>query len=247
MRNIIFAIFIIFSLSSVIALNAFAASPAPTASSSAQELLNNLQNYLSKHPITAKRGILGKTTDTSDTQITLSDVNGNTRFVDIDELTKFIPSSSTVSSFGISDIKKGDDLGVIGLYNKESQRILARAVYQTTLSSMIHGYIAQIDFDNYIVSLATDDNNQFQVSVETATRTLSYDSVSQNLIRSGFSKLKVGEKIFARGTPDPKNDKLVSADVIIVFPDILKAVKPEISPRVVPSTGSGKKLTPIVK
>ncbi len=245
MKNIILFL-VIYPLSLIIAVNAFAA-PSPTSSSSAQELLNNLQNYLSKHPITERRGILGKVTDTSDTQITLSDVNGNTRFVDIDELTKFISSGNT-PSFGISDIKKDEALGIVGLYNKESQRILARAVYQTSLSSMIHGYIAQIDSNNYIVSMATDDNNQFQVSIETTTRTLSYDSASQNIIRSGFSKLTVGEKIFVRGTPDPKNDKLISGDTIIVFPEITKnIIKPEASSSATPSTGSGKILTPITR
>lgn len=241
----IFFVFVFSILYLVFSVLRSYAAPTPTASSSAQELLNNLQDYLSKHPITEKRGILGKATDTSDTQIAISDVNRNIRFVDVDELTKFISSSS--SSFGISDIKKGDTLGIVGLYNKESQRILARAIYEEEISSMIHGNIAQVDSQNFVVNVATDDNDQFQVSVERTTRTLSYDSVSQNLIRSGFSRLKAGEKIFVRGTPDSKNDKLVSADTIIVFPDILKAVKPEISPSVVPSTGSGKKLTPIIK
>lgn len=246
MKKIFLAFLLIIPLPFIISLNSYAAATPISSSSASQKLLNDLQNYLSKHPITEKRGILGKVVDASDTQITLSDVKGNTRFVDIDELTKFV--SNTSSSFGISDVKKGDVLGAVGLYNKESRRILARAIYQTNLSSMIHGYIAQIDSDNYAVSVATDDNNQFQVSIERTTRTLAYDNTSQDLIRSGFSKLKIGEKIFVRGMIDPKDNKSISADVVIIFPDIVKGgLKPEVSPSIVPSTGSGKKLTPIVR
>lgn len=248
MKKILLTLLIIYPLSLITALNASAVSPAPTASSSAQQILNVLQDYLSKHPITEKRGILGKVTDVSDTKISLIDINGNTRFVNVDELTKFIPLSSSTTSFGISDIQKGDTLGILGLYNKQSREILARAIYQEDISRMIHGNIANIDSDNFVLTVATDDKNQFDVSVENTTRTLTYDSSSQNLLRSGFSKLKQGEKIFIRGSLDPKNDKLILGDAIVVFPDIIKGgAKPEISPTAIPSTGSGKKLTPIVR
>lgn len=234
----------------LLALPSYAATPTSTPSPVEQqidELKDKIASRVAQLKLVEKRGVIGTVTDTSDTQITLTDVKGDTRFIDVDELTKFIPLSSTTTSFGISDIKKGDTLGVLGLYNKQSRRILARAIYQEDLPKMIHGYIAKIDSDNYVLSVAADNNDQFEVSVDTTTKTLSYDKMSQNLVRSGFSRLKEEEKIFTTGASDPKNSKLISADSIIVFPDILKSVKPEVSATITPSTGSGKKLTPIVK
>ena len=83
-----------------------------------------LGNLVAK--LVEKRGIIGTVTDSSDTQITVTDIAGNIRFVDVDELTKFYSSDS--KTFGISDIKNGMTIGVLGLYNKQSRRILAREV-----------------------------------------------------------------------------------------------------------------------
>lgn len=248
MKKIIFSFLIIYLFSLVIVLGTHAQTSSPSSNTILDELKDKIASRVAQLKLVENKGILGKVTDVSDTQITIADISNNTRFIDVDELTKFIPSSSSVQSFGISDIKKGDTLGILGIYNKQSRRILARAIYEESLPEMIHGNIANIDSDNYVLTIATDDNNQFEVSIEDTTRTFSYDSSSQNLIRSGFSKLKLGEKIFVRGNLDPKNDKSISADAIIVFPDIIKGgLTPEISPSVVPSTGSGKKLTPITR
>lgn len=236
-----------YPLSLIVASSSHAQTSSPSASSVLDELKDKIASRVAQLKLVERRGIVGNVTDVSGTQITLTDVKGDTRFIDVDELTKFIPASSSTTSFGISDIKKDDTSGVLGLYNKQSRRILARAIYQMSLPKMIHGYITKIDLDNYIVSITTDNKDQFDVSVDTTTKSLSYDTISQNLVRSGFSKLKEGEKIFIRGTLDPKNNKSISADLIIIFPDILINIKPVIFPTVVPSTGSGKKLTPIIK
>lgn len=245
----IFSILLIsFCLFLISGLNSYAATSTPSpVEQQIDELKDKIASRVAQLKLVEKRGILGKVNDVTDTQITMADIKGNIRFVDVDELTKFISSGSSNASFGISDIKKGDALGIVGLYNKQSRRILARAIYQTSISKMIHGYIAQVDPDNFILTVSTDDNNQFDVSVETTTRSFSYDKTSEKLIRSGFSRLKEEQKIFVSGTPDKKDGKKISADTIITLPDIVKKTKLDVSPSAVPSTGSGKKLTPIIK
>lgn len=232
-------------------LSVHATSPSPEDSQKLlEQLRDNVASTVAKLKLVERRGIIGKVNDLSDTQITLTDIKGDTRFVDVDELTKF-SSLSGSGSFGISDIKKGSTLGVLGLYNKQSRRILARSISEISLSKMINGNVATIDSDNFVFHIATGKNEQFEVSVETTTRTLSYDSQSQELVRSGFSKLKENEKVFVKGTEDEKDKKKISSDTIIIFPDIVKPSPVQIlntpAPSPVTSTGSGKKLTPIIK
>lgn len=245
-------IFLIILTTYYIILNTYvyAASPSPTASASAEEQINELKDRIASRVaqlnLVEKRGIIGVVADITAMQITLTDIKGDTRFVDVDELTKFDGTSSS-GSFGISDIKKGSTLGVLGLYNKQSRRILARTVEELIIPKMIHGNIATIDADNYILNVATDKNEQLQIEFETTTRSFSYDKVSQQLIKSGFSKIKVGESIFVVGFDDKTVKNKIDADRIIVLPDIIKGPSIRVSPTVVPSTGSGKVLTPIVK
>ena len=94
--------------------------PTPTEGSLQQqvnELKSKIASKVAELNLVEKKGIYGIVTDTSDTQITLKDLNGKTKFADVDELTKF--SSSNNDSFGISDVKKGMTLGILGLYNKK--------------------------------------------------------------------------------------------------------------------------------
>lgn len=251
MKVIILLFFIIYPLSFILALNAHAATSTPSpVEAQIGELKDRIASRVAQLKLVEKRGIIGIVNDLSDTQITLTDVKGNTRFVDVDELTKFNGSSNS-GSFGISDVKKGDTLGVLGLYNKQSRRILARSISELSLSKMINGDIVTIDPDNFVFNIATVKNEQFEISVDTKTKTLSYDKESQELVRSGFSKLKVNEKVFVKGNINKEDKKKIDADKVIVFPDIVKPTPvTQLSspiPSPVTSTGSGKKLTPIIK
>src|SRR3990167_5837024 len=91
------------------------------------QLISNIASRVAQLNLVEKRGIIGKVTEATNTQITLSDIKGDTRFVDVDELTKF-SSPNAKGTFGISDITKDATVGILGLYNKESRRILARFV-----------------------------------------------------------------------------------------------------------------------
>ncbi|MCL5432936.1 MAG: hypothetical protein M1524_02360 [Patescibacteria group bacterium] len=107
--------------------------PSPTSQTPTTEKLNEqisdlkekIASRVAQLKLVERRGMVGVVTDVSDTQITLTDLSGNTRFADVDELTKFYALKET-ESFGISDIQKGTKLGILGLYNKQTRKILAR-------------------------------------------------------------------------------------------------------------------------
>lgn len=252
MKRVIFSLFIIYLLSLVVVLKADAASPSPDpVKDKVEQEINQLKDRIASRVaqlnLVEKRGIVGVVTDITGTQITVSDIKGDTRFVDVDELTKFIGGPNAPESFGLSDIKKDQNLSIVGLYNKQSGRILARSIAVITIPLIEHGYVATIDKDNFVVNVATDDNKQLAVSVGTSTRTLSFDLDKKDLVKSGFSKIVEGESIFIVGALNKEDKSKADADTLIIFPNIVKSPSIEISPSVTPSTGSGKKLTPILK
>ena len=198
-----------------------------------------------------RKGILGTVSEVSTTQITLTDTNDNTRFVDVDELTKF-SSPLAKGTFGISDLSKGTTIGVLGLYNKESRRILGRFIETYSLSKTVHGIVTSADGSNFILNVASENGETVYADIEKITKTLSY-SKNTGLTRIGFSKIKEGQRVIVIGYPDIKDKNRISALRVLVFPDIPKNPRiaiPEninLSDTIVPSTGSGKKLTPITK
>lgn len=255
MKKIFLLFLILYPLSLIINSKSYAATELPSPSDQAKvdqqidELKDRIASRVAELNLVEKKGIIGTVADVTGMQITLTDVNNNTRFVDVDELTKFNGGPKDTESFGISDITKGSTLGVLGLYNKQSRRILARTVDVVVVPKIIHGNVATIDPENFILNIASDKNEQLQVEVENTTKTSSYDDTTKGLVRSGFSKIKEGQTIFTVGFTDKTVANKVDADRIIVFPNIVKGPKelPVTSPSITPSTGSGKKLTPIVK
>src|SRR5574342_384350 len=114
-----------------------AATPTPTTAASPtkealdkklSEQISNLKEKIasrvSELNLVDRRGMIGVISEVSGNKITATDISNKTRFIDVDEITKF-SSSSDEKSFGLSDLKKGMRISVLGIYNKQSKRILA--------------------------------------------------------------------------------------------------------------------------
>jgi len=230
-KNILFVFTIIFALSASFSAS-WASDPTPTESLTpiqsglTQQQINALTNRIASRvaalKLVEKRGIVGKVTDVSSTQITLSDKDGNTRFIDIDEFTKFISDSK---SFGISDIQKGQKVGVLGLYNKESRRILARFVEVLQVPDYIHGAVSSIDSKSFNLVVATGNEREINIEIETSTKIFSFDLEKSQLIKSGFSKITEGETIIIIGFESKTDSTAINASKIILFPNISKNPK----------------------
>jgi len=216
------------------------------------DLKNRIASRVAQLKLVEKKGIIGTVTDATNSQITLNDVNGNIRFVDVDELTKFSNPNASGTSFGISDINKGMKLGVLGLYNKQSRRILARQIDVLTMPKILIGAVSSVDSKNFNFYIVSENNKQTFIDVETVTKTYSRNTGTA-LISTGFSKIKIDESVIVIGFPDKKNPDHIIASRILLFPDVPKSPKinfiPALNPgaSIIPSTGSGRKLTPIIK
>jgi hypothetical protein len=254
MKIIFFTIAVFFLITS----RAFAASPKPTIQNPlptddlTRQIEQKVASTVARLNLVEKRGIVGIVTDSNDRQITINDLSENTRIIDVDEFTKF-SSSDKSSSFGISDIKKGNQIGVLGLYNKQSRRTLARFITVMDIPEYITGIISSKDSKNFTLQVATGKENT-KVSIENITKTYDVDSTGK-LIKSGFTKISIGENITVSGFFDPKDKTTITAKRIFLFPGIPQnptieiSTAPTLAPSssIVPSTGSGLKLTPIIK
>jgi hypothetical protein len=222
-KNILILLFILSFLFLAPSVHA-QASPSPEDDATMRDqLITNIASRVAQLKLVEKRGIIGTVSDVTNTTLTITDTQNNTRFVDVDELTKFSDLSDT-GSFGISDITNGMTVGVLGLYNKDSRRILARFVDELSLPVIIHGGVSSINNINYNINVATEDGKQITVEVENLTRTYSYTQ-STDYIKSGFSKIKDNYNVIAIGSLDKKNSNSLIATTIIIFPEIPSSPK----------------------
>lgn len=216
---------IIYHLSFIITPAHAAVTPTPEDSTSEirDQLITNIASRVAQLKLVEKRGIIGVVTDVSNTQITITDSQNNIRFVDVDELTKF-SNPATKGAFGISDITKDETVGILGLYNKESRRILARFVNVISAPVVIHGGVSAIDNKSFSINITTEEGKQMTIEVENLTRTYSYTQ-KDDYIRSGFSRIKENFNIIAIGVFDKKDKSTLIATRIIFFPEIPSSPK----------------------
>lgn len=210
-------------------------------------LKSKIASKVAELNLVEKRGLYGTVTDATTSQITLRDLNNQTRFIDVDELTKF--SSSVSDTFGISDVKKGMILGILGIYNKDSERLQARVVNQENpLPQFAYGAVISTDKTNYNLIIAKENGLRNLVDIETVTKIYAFSGGT--LAKSGFSKILDGEPIIVIGFYDAADKNKIIGSRIILFPDITPSAKIDLTkilPTTVSSTGSGIKLQPISK
>lgn len=240
----------------------FAQTPTPSSTTPASEevtenlssQINNLKEKIASRVaqlnLVEKRGVIGTVQEVKGTQITLTTPQGDTRVIDVDEITKF--SSSSDSGFGLSDIEKNDTLSVIGLYNKESERILARFVTVTTIPQFLSGGVTSIDDENSVITVTTPDEKDYKVDIENVTKVLAYSGDDlETPTRAKFSSIERGTRIVVVGYPDNKEKNRITATRVLLFselPQNPRIVIPDQAvdtEKVTTSTGSANKLTPL--
>lgn len=214
------------------------------------QLKDRIASRVAELNLVEKRGSIGTVIESSESHVSFKDPAGKTRFVDVDEITKF-SSSSAKNSFGISDLVKGTTISVLGLYNKQSQRILGRFINVVVNPTFISGSIEKIDKKNYQITVMTEDKKETLVDIQTAT-TLSTYTPEEGIDKYGFSKLNIGDRVMITGFPDKKDDTLLVASRILdlsVLPKNPKIIIPEITAEeneeVTPSPEGSKKTSPI--
>lgn len=209
--------------------HSIASSPTISVSEKVNQQINQLKEKIaskvSELNLVEKRGIIGEVTNVSSNQITLTDVNGKTRYIDVDEITKF-SSPNVKGSFGLSDITKGTKVSVLGLYNKESKRILGRFVDISIDPTFLTGEISNLDKTNFVLTITTQDNQQKKIDIETNSKIYEYTNAGGQ-VKYGFSKMNIGDRSLVVGFPDKKNPSLLVASRIIDFVELPK--NPQIS------------------
>jgi uncharacterized protein DUF5666 len=232
---------------------AYAATPTPTTSTSQLEntqinqLKNKIASQVSQLKLVEKRGIIGTIQAVTDNQITLQDIHQQVRYVDLDEITKY--ESLSGSSLDLTDIKKGMQVSVFGIYNKDSQRILARFVSVATIPTRYYGEIVAIDKPNFDVTIMTDDQKSQKVEIDTSSTVSSYTGGSSTSTY-GFSKLSVGDRVEVIGYPDKTNSSLLEVDRMIDYLDVPKDpnisfVTPTPVVTLAPKSKGAKSISPI--
>lgn len=181
-----------------------------------------------------KRGIVGIVESVEENEIRLTDLNDKTRIIDVDELTKY---SSEEGAFDLDDIKPGTKISTIGLYNKDSEKLLARFVNEISIPLFLNGVVSNTDDENFTFTLLTENEKKYTVDVENITKSFIFSD--GELETAGFSKIPTLKNVLVIGYENPNSENRITASRVIIFPEIPKNPRIEIDEtEVTPGTAS---------
>lgn len=164
-----------------------------------------------------KRGIIGTVKEIDKMEIVIMDIKGSTRQIEVDELTKF---NIAKTASDISDLKTGVQYSFVGLYNKETKKLLARTVGNVTgIPVQLEGAISSIEAKEFQIEIVNAKGETKKVDIENSTKT-NLASPDGDLVKSGFSKLEENSRILVVGFLDEDDDELITATRVIHFEDV---------------------------
>lgn len=185
-----------------------------------------------------KKGIIATVTEVGSTEIKAIDNKDQNITIDVDELTNF---DFDEEDFGISDLEIGQVYSFVGLYNRDSEKLLARFISQpASIPDYVDGAISEINEDDFQITLVNAQGDSFVVDIETSTDTLIIDE-NGGLEESGFSDLLKGQRVIAVGFLDEENS--MSASRLIHFAVIPPPVEVIANLEEEPTTATGSSNT----
>jgi len=180
------------------------------------EIKDKVTTQVEKLNLVERKGLMGVVESVNENQIKINDLNDKIRIIEVDELTKY--SSTENNSFGYDNIEPGTNISTLGLYNKDSEKLLARFLNEISIPVFLTGVISDVNEDDFSITLTTEDEINYIIDIETITKSFSF--TDEDLENSGFSNLEVLQNAVATGFPDPDEENRISANRIIIFPDI---------------------------
>ncbi|MBI5613602.1 hypothetical protein HY947_01645 [Candidatus Gottesmanbacteria bacterium] len=180
-----------------------------------EELKDRLATKVAELRQTQRKALYGTVSEVSLVSLSVETANKNVKLDLSDNLkiVQLIKDKRTVLS--ISDLAKGDIITAFGQFDSTIDLLTPKIiVIQKKPSKHIQGKIKEVNKTDFSISVETNDTQVYVVDIESTTKTLSWTTAG-GIVKSGFSKLTVGDTVLVTGQSVPKKDLRLSADRVV--------------------------------
>jgi hypothetical protein len=155
-----------------------------------------------------KRGVGGKIKSLTNSSIVLSIKAEKEINISYSEDTVFyMATDSGKTEVSNNKLKEGESVTVFGYYDLTKDLLSAKYIYFNQKKERLIGKIANIDKTNYTVTIKLP---QEEILADIETYSKLYTLNKDKLVKSGFSKLKIGDFVILHATPNPKEENKYS-------------------------------------
>lgn len=180
-----------------------------------EDLKNRIATKVAELRQNEKRAIFGVVKSASLSTITLESGSKEIKAEVGDEITVVQFLRGVRTKLTLDDVSKNDVVTLFGDYDQTLDLLKAKVVFiESTPPVKVNGVIRSIDLKEFTLSVATGDNKTYTIDVEKDTKTFLWEPAG-GIVKSGFSKLTVGETVHILGIPVPKKENRIHAFRIV--------------------------------
>lgn len=185
-----------------------------------QKIKDIVASKVAELDLVEKRGIIGKIKENKNMHIVVTDIKGKSRNIDVDELTNFSIGDKDEKSLGVSDLKEGVTYSFVGLYNKDTERLLVRVITKAeSIPDFFEGAIQEINADEFQIVIVDSKGTKKTIDIQKTTKT-TLSKADGEVEKSGFTKLTIGQRVIVAGFKGLKDENIVAATRVIHFEEV---------------------------
>lgn len=203
--------------------------PAATASADIENLKARLATKVAQLRSVVKRAISGPLKTIS---LTSATIETKTKDIKI-ELTDDVSVAQIIkgkrTTLTAENLDEGDNVTVFGAYDETLELLKAQYIFieNGPPPDRVAGVVADVDEEDFVLTINTPEGRSVQVDVEKATTTNKWTK-EDGIEKSGFSKIEVGDTVHVRGTTNVKDANRMSASRILSLGNITGAAATQV-------------------
>lgn len=204
------------------------AQPTPTekvdSGNQLQELKDRLATKVAELRTLVKRAMFGNVKTVSVASATVETSNKDIKIELGDGVKVAQMISGKRTTLTTDDISVNDHITVFGTYDATLDLLKAQYIFiESSIETMrVSGTVADVDTKDFTVTINTPEGRTVIVDVEKTTKASAWTKEG-GIVKSGFSKIAVGDTVHVTGTAVPKKDDHISAQRILDLGDITGA------------------------
>lgn len=191
-----------------------------------EDLKDRLATKVAELRQTSRRALYGTVKSTSITSFVVETKTKDVKIEMLDEIKVIQYLKGKRTSLTTDDIAKGDLVTVFGEHDATLDLLKANIVFiQSTDPARVSGVVTARDDQEFTLTMTTPQNQTYTIDIEKATKTLAWNRLKKEIVKSGFSKIAVGATVHIVGFPVPKKENRISADRILDLGNLASPVE----------------------
>lgn len=199
-------------------------SPQATVSAQLEELKVRLATKVAELRSVVKRAMYGTVKSVSLTSATIETKTKDIKIELTDDVTVSQIIAGKRTTLDLDQLEAKDSVTVFGTYDESLDLLKAQFIFieSPTQVTRLSGIVADVDDEEFSLTVHTPEGRNMTVDIEKTTKATAW-SATGGIVKSGFSKIAVGDTVHIVGTIPPKTENRISASRVLDLGNITGA------------------------